>query len=294
MTVAPTIGVDVGGSFIKAVLLDEEGSIQDRFGTETPATAAGILDEIVKACTRLGPGLSAGVALAGLVDHSRGVLVWAPHLPGVEVPVAERLADRLGRPVAVDNDANLAALAEHRLGAGRDCTEMLMLTLGTGIGMGIITGGEVIRGRAHAGEIGHVVVDPEGRRCVCGRSGCWETVVSGGRLDADAVEVIGPQATASDLVRSAREGDSAAAERLASAAEWLAHGIEALVLALDPEVVVVGGAASLAGDVLLGPARSRLSHTEGAEHRPLCAVRAGILGADSGAVGAALSARGAS
>ncbi len=294
MTATPTIGVDVGGSFIKAVLLGPDGTVDARLGAKTPATSAAILEEIVRVCTQLGRGLSVGVALAGLVDHDRGVLVWAPHLPGVDVPVAHYVADRLEAPVAVDNDANLAALAEHRLGAGRGSSEMLMLTLGTGIGMGIILGGELIRGRAHAGEVGHIIADPGGRRCVCGRSGCWETVVSGGRLDSDAAEVLGPGATAAHLVQSAREGNTAAADRLAAAADWLARGVESLVLVLDPEVVVMGGAASLAGDALLDPTRRRLDGTEGAEHRRPCHVIAGILGAEAGAVGAALLARSAS
>lgn len=291
MTAEPTIGVDVGGSFIKAVLLDGDDAIRGRTGTPTPATVSGILDAVVFAANELGRGRSVGVALAGLVDHARGALVWAPHLPGVQVPVAGLLARRLDAGVRVDNDANLAALAEWRLGAGRGFGEMLMLTLGTGIGMGVIRAGELMRGRAHAGEVGHITVQPEGRACSCGRTGCWETVVSGGRLDADAVEVLGEGSTAADLVRAALEGMPAAAGRLASAAGWLARGIESLVLALDPEAVVVGGAASLAGDLLLEPVRQRLSTTEGAGHRRPCEVRAGILGAEAGAVGAALLAR---
>lgn len=290
----PTIGVDVGGSYIKAVRLGGEGAIEGRLLRETPLTSAGVLDSIVALVSELGPGLPVGVALAGLVDHRRATLVWAPHLPGVDVPVADLLAPRLGAPVAVDNDANLAALAENRLGAGNGSREMLMLTLGTGIGMGLIMGGELRRGMAHAGEVGHVIVQPGGSNCVCGRRGCWETVVSGSRLDVDATEVLGSGSTAADLVGAARRGMPAAIERLRSAAGWLAHGIESLVLALDPEVVVVGGAGSLAGDLLLEPVRHRLARTEGAGHRRPCQVRAGILGAEAGAVGAALLARGPS
>lgn len=165
---------------------------------------------------------------------------------------------------------------------------VVLLTLGTGIGMGIVVDGRVYHGRAHAGEVGHITVEPGGLRCECGRRGCWETNVSGRRLDADAVAILGEGSVAADLVVAARQGHGPASTALAKAASWLAAGVEMVALALDPELVVVGGAAAQAGDLLLGPVRQRLAHTEGAGHRAPARVEAVVLGAEAGAVGAAL------
>jgi glucokinase len=285
-----TVGIDVGGSFVKAVLRRPDGFVERRARARTGATVAENIEVITALASELGPSSAVGVALAGLVDHRRGVLVWAPHLPGEEVPVADLLRRRLGVKVVVDNDANMAAVAEHRQGAAVGAASMVMLTLGTGIGMGLVVDGALVHGRAHAGEVGHITVDADGEKCPCGRYGCWETKVSGRRLDADAVEVLGEGRSAADLVAAARRGHPQAVERLAAAAGWLARGVEVIVLALDPEMVVVGGAAAQAGDLLLEPVRKRLAVTEGAAHRTPAVVTAGILGPDAGAVGAAIAA----
>lgn len=283
----PTVGVDVGGTFVKAILWSH--GVARRGQRRTPDTVEGMLEVVEETAESLGPGLPVGVGLAGLVDHRRGVLVWAPHLPGEEVEVRGVLEERLGVPVQVDNDANFAAVAEHRVGiaVGRD--PVMMITLGTGIGMGMIARGKLFHGQAYAGEVGHITVEPNGEPCACGRRGCWETKVSGSRLEADAAVALGAGSTANDLVDAAYRGHREAAGRLAEAGEWLARGIETLVLALDPQLVVVGGAAAQAGDLLLAPVRRRLAHTEGSRHRDSTVV-AGILGPDAGAIGAAIAA----
>lgn len=283
-----TVGVDVGGTFIKAVRRAGDGNIDRHLRRPTPRTAEGILDEVAETASTLGEGLAIGVGLAGLVDHDRGTLVWAPHLPGEGVEVAA-LSERLGAAVVVDNDANCAAVAEHRQGAARGADHVVMLTVGTGIGMGLVIDGHIHRGRAHAGEAGHMTVDPDGARCACGRRGCWETKVSGLRLDGTALELLGEGTSAADLIDAARAGHPPAKAAVEEAGSWLGVGIETLVLALDPDVVVVGGAAAQA-DLLLEPARRRLMRTEGAGHRAPPPVRAGILGPDAGAVGAAICA----
>lgn len=286
-----SVGVDVGGSFVKAVRRGADGAIEERLRRPTPPSSGAMIDLIADVAGSADPGMPVGVGLAGLVDHDRGVLVWAPHLPGEEVEVGRVLSERLDRSVFVDNDANCAAVAEQRQGAARDATEVLMLTLGTGIGMGLLVDGRIQRGRGHAGEAGHMTVDPGGDACACGRVGCWETKVSGARLAEDAAAVLGPGEGASRLIEAARSGHPAAAEAVGEAANWLAVGIESLVLALDPEVVVVGGAvAGESDDLLLEPVRRRLAGTEGAGHRSPLPLRASILGADSGAIGAAICA----
>lgn len=286
---APAVGIDIGGTSMKGVRL-EDGRVVERAARPTPRAAADLVDAVGSLARALGKGMPVGVGAAGLVDHTGGVLVWAPHLPGENLELAEPLVARLAVPVVVDNDANLAALAEHRLGAAAGANPVLMVTLGTGIGLGIVLGGDIFRGRGHAGEAGHVTVDPHGEVCACGRRGCWETLVSGARLDRDARRLLGTGSSASDLVAAARGGDEAALKALAEAGHWLARGIEALVLVFDPATVVVGGAAASAGDFLLDPVRERLARTEGASHRDPVLLTTGILGSDAGAVGAAICA----
>jgi glucokinase len=281
------VGIDIGGSNVKAVRL-REGEIEERAVRSTPTTFAAILEVASDMATGLGSGLPLGVGLAGLVDHRSGVLVWAPHLPGEEVAVSAPLGERLGVDVTVDNDANLASYGEHVAGGGRGTT--LTVTVGTGIGMGVVVDGEIFHGRAHAGEVGHVTVEPNGAPCPCGRRGCWETLVSGRRLTSDAVAVLGAGSDVSDLVSAAIEGHPAAAARLAGAGRWLAWGIEGLVLAFDPDEVVLGGGVAAAGDYLLDPVRRRLAATEGAGRRRSTTVRVGILGPYAGAIGAAMAA----
>lgn len=283
------VGVDVGGTTVKAVVWGEGGTTR-RTSRPTPSSPDELIGAIVELASDLGAGLPVGVGLAGLVDHARGVLVWAPHLPGEDVPVREELEKRLQVGVVVDNDANLAALAEHRRGAALGKANVVLLTLGTGIGMGLLVDGRIYHGRAHAGEVGHITMEADGDPCACGRRGCWETKVSGRRLEEGAEAVLGRGRGAADLVEAARAGDETAAAALARAGEWLAVGVETLVLALDPDIVVVGGAGAGGGELLLAPVRRRLTGTEGAGSRDPTPVVAGILGPHAGAVGAAICA----
>lgn len=282
------VGVDVGGTYVKAVRREVDGTVEEHARHPTPSSPEALVALAGDMAAALGPGLAVGVALAGLVDTDEGVLVWGPHLPGEHVAVGGPLSRRLGVDVVVDNDANLAALAEHRQGAARGTGTALMLTLGTGIGLGIIAHGRILRGRGHAGEVGHVTVDEGGEDCSCGRRGCWETKVSGRSLETRAEMVLGEGKGAADLMGAARAGDPSAVASLGEAGSWLAVGIEALVLVFDPDIVVVGGAAARGGDLLLEPVRRRVAGTEGAMHRHPTPVVAGILGPDAGAIGAAI------
>jgi len=204
----------------------------------------------------------------------------------------------------VDNDANLAALAEARRGAGSGERMVLFIGLGTGIGGGLVVAGRVERGRGFLGEVGHMVVDPAGPRCACGRRGCWEALVSGTALGRAAGELAsadrsgllarlaaGTVPRGEHLVAAAGAGDRAAGEALAAAGAWLGRGLANLVAVLDPDVIVVGGAAAGAGEALLGPARAKMAETvEGGRHRRPTPVRPARFGAGAGLVGAALAA----
>lgn len=293
-----SVGIDVGGSLIKAVRLDSGGNVEESVRVDTPPQVESILDQVADLAVRVGDGIPVGVGFAGLVDANNRILRWAPHLPGVDVAVGDLLDLRLGRRatngrrVRVDNDANLAAWAEYRLGAGRGYENVVVITLGTGIGMGLILDGEIRHGRAHAGEVGHIRAVADGETCECGRTGCWETMVSGRRLDADARSVLGVGATAADLVEAANRGDVGAGSALTDAGIWLGWGLETVAMSLDPELIVVGGGVMAAGEALLAPARQRMEARKGREPGPSIEVRAGMLGPYAGAIGAALVAVG--
>jgi glucokinase len=304
------IGVDAGGTKVAGVLVDCErgGEILDRRVAETPATdGEAATRTIVAVAKELMPGAddvrALGVGAAGMVDRS-GVMRYAPNVAWREFPLAERIEQGAGLPTLVDNDANVAAWGEFRFGAGRGSTHMLLVTVGTGIGGGIVNDGTLFRG-AHgfAGEIGHIIVEPGGPLCGCGNLGCWEQVASGraiGRLGRQAamdhpqslmVELAGGDPDRVDgpvVTAAARRGDQVATHLLAEVGRRLGEGIGGLVNVLDPDVVVVGGGVLEAGDLLLGPARrSFVEAVEAPDHRPEVPIVAAALGNDAGAVGAA-------
>jgi glucokinase len=252
-----------------------------------------------------GPLAAVGVGVAGLVDLE-GVLRFGPNLPdAIDFAVAPVVRERWGVPVIVDNDANTALWAEYRAGCAVGATEAVLVTLGTGIGAGVVVDGRLQRGAAgFAGEPGHMVVDPSGPPCPCGRRGCWERFASGsglGRLARDAAEagqadrvvaLAGGDAEdvrGQHVTRAALEGDPDAIAVLRQFAWWVALGIANLVNVLDPELVVIGGGLAAAGELLLAPTRQAyaglvLAH----EHRPPVRIEAALMGADAGAIGAGL------
>ena len=315
MREAVVVGVDVGGSKILAGAVSGQGAVLHRVRLVTPGGvgAPSLVEEaLVEAVGSLQAAYEVtaiGIGAAGWVDRDGEVVRFAPHLPWREEPLAARLQDRLGVPVWLDNDANTGALAELRLGAARHRAEMLFLTLGSGIGGAQVSGGRVVRG-AHglAGEFGHMPVVPAGRDCPCGGRGCWEQYASGDALVREARELVArgsPDAvvmrefvgddsdrlTGEVVTAAAERGDPAAMEAVRRVGEWLGVGIGGLCAGLDPELVVVGGGVSQAGDLLLGPARAALSQTlPGRGFRPVPPIVAAALGADASMVGAALMA----
>ena len=308
MSSRQSVGVDIGGTKIAAMRITAEGEIRARTVIPTPATDQSAAMPAIEAAAAavLEDGVAAiGVGLAGLIDVRSGALLSAPNLVWRDMAVSEDLTAKFGLPVTVDNDATAAAWGESRLGASRGSDESLFVGVGTGIGGGIVAGGRLLRG-AHgfAGEIGHTIVEPGGPPCGCGNRGCWEQVASGlaiARAGARAVadepgsaiaRLAGgdPRRATGELVtEAARQGDVIAVAILAAVARRLGEGIAGLVNILDPDVVVIGGGASEAGDLLLGPLREAyLAAVEGADVRPEVSIVRAQLGNDAGAIGAAL------
>ena len=251
-----------------------------------------------------------GLGVAGFVDGDRAHVVFAPNLGWRDEPVKKAVEDRLGIPVVVENDANATVWAETRFGAARGQSHVILLTIGTGIGCGIVIGGKLYRGRwGMGGEAGHYCVVPNGRVCGCGNRGCWEQYASGNALRAEARKfarrssaaatrllqlgggtpkgIAGPQIT-----RAAEEGDPAALRCFNIVGSWLGHGMADLAAILDTGCFVVGGGVSEAGDLLLDPAKSAFEKSlTGRGHRAPAQIVMAELGPDAGLVGAADLAR---
>lgn len=301
------VGIDVGGTKINAVRIAGDGRILDRANAATPAeNQEATLATMIELARRIVSDdvLAMGVGAAGVVDAQSGVLHFAPNLAWRNLPIAQRMRAALGLPCQVDNDANVAAYGEYRFGAGRGYRHLLLVTVGTGIGGGIVSDGRLFRG-AHgfAAEIGHIIVEPGGPECGCGNRGCWEQVAAGRAIDrlgreaargpdgAALRELAGgdPERVTGKLVTEvARRGDTAGIRILTEVGRRLGEGIGGLVNVLDPQVVVVGGGAIDAGELLLEPARAAfVDAVEAPEYRPPVPILAARLGPDAGAVGAA-------
>jgi glucokinase len=303
------IGIDIGGTKLLGVRLGPGGDIEETMRLPAPARPDELLTALGQVVDELSGGHlpgSVGVGVPALVDQT-GVLRFSPHLPGlVGLSLATEVA-RLWPGVAVwsGNDATAAGWAEHTVGAARGVAEGLMVTLGTGIGGGIVSGGQIREG-AHrfAGEFGHMVIDPHGPPCPCGKQGCWERYASGsglGRLGREAaiaghlprvVDLAGgdPEGVRGEHVTAAAaEGDGPAIAAMGRFAWWLALGLANLANILDPEVIVLGGGLIDAGEVLLGPTRRAFADlVEADEQRGGIAIIPAALGSRAGAVGAGL------
>jgi glucokinase len=308
------IGIDVGGTKILGVVVDPaSGEIQARHKAPTPRSEpdelpAAIAAVVGKLADETGSPVGIGVGVPGLVDH-QGVLHYGPNVPGVmKLDIAGVLRTEFGIPVVAENDASCAALAEHRLGAARGTMHAVVVTQGTGIGGGLIVGGRLLRGsNGFAGEPGHMMVDRSGPLCACGRHGCWEAVSSGTGLanlarqivseggGARIVELAGgePGHIRGEHVSAAMaEGDTDAATVLDRFAGWVAEGIASLVTLLDPDVVVLGGGLTVINQHFIADVRERvMPKVMGGAHRPAVPIVPARLGAEAGAIGAAVNAR---
>jgi glucokinase len=307
---APTVGIDLGGTNLRVGVVDADGRVVDECRVPAPNALDDLAEAVGNAFDEVATAEPAavGIGAAGMIDAD-GVVHYAPNLPMfVNVPLRSLVEDVVQLPVVVDNDANVAAWGEACHGALRGHTNGLLVTLGTGIGGGIIADGRLLRG-AHgfAAEIGHWQLDPDGPKCACGEVGHWEALASGtalGRLGRErAAGGAAPGALARaggevDAVTGVHVGDSAQAGEpdgraiVAEYARLVALGLAGLSNILDPEVVVVSGGLVELGDALLEPLRASFAgHLEGSDYRPEVPIVAGELGDVAGVVGAAALAR---
>lgn len=293
------VGVDIGGTKVLAVLLSAAGDVVGTAQVPMPgrtASEAEVEDALVAAATAVAGGApitGLGVAAAGFVDGSGERVRFAPHLPWRDAPVRRRIADRVGVPVVLDNDANCAAYAEIVAGVARGVGSGLLITVGTGIGGAVLQDGAVVRGaNGMAGEFGHVQVVPDGLACECGLHGCWEQYCSGRALERVMRVTLGSHLDGPAVAAAARAGDRVAREAFASIGTWLGVGIASLISAFDPEIVVVGGGVSAVGDLLLEPARrGLLDSLPAVGHRVVPPLVPASFGPEAGAAGAAFLAR---
>lgn len=310
----PTIGLDVGGTKIAGALIDPAGTVLVRRTVASPASDP---DAIVASLARLVEELSpsdsrpaVGAACAGYLDAARETVRFAPNLAWRDFPLRQLLADATGHDVVIENDADAAAYGELICGAAQGSDDLVMVTLGTGVGGAVVHGGRVHRGAfGIGGELGHVRVEREGRLCGCGNRGCLESYSSGTALLARAREAVASGAAGAaalsdvcdgdvsalsghDVSRLAADGDVLSVELLADVGRWLGEGLATVAAVVDPGLIVVGGGLSATGELVLGPARAAYAqHLTGGAHRPVADMVLAQLGNDAGMIGAAALAR---
>lgn len=304
------IGIDIGGTKVAAGVVDIRGNILAEARRDTPGHDPRHVEAIIAALvSELSAGYrirSVGIGAAGWMDLTNGTVLFSPHLAWRNEPLRHNLERILRRRVTVVNDADAAAWAEWRFGAGQGETRMVCITLGTGIGGAMIMDGALERGRfGVAGEFGHQIIVPQGHRCECGNRGCWEQYASGNALGREARELAtanSPVAqallrevdgdprliTGAVVTKLALEGDPACRELVDDVGQWLGLGLANLAAALDPGTFVVGGGLGAAGELLLEPARRAFARNlTGRGFRPAARVEGAALGPFAGLVGAA-------
>jgi glucokinase len=302
----------VGGTKIAAGVVTPEGEILDEARYPTPHSRERLVESIGRAVAEVRGGFDVGgvcLAVPGLILDQKNTVVFSPNLRAIEgIPLKEELGSKMGLPLTIENDANAAAWGEFRFGAGSEVDHLVFVTLGTGIGGGVITHGVLLRGaQGSGGELGHVTVHATGPRCACGNRGCLEALASGTAIGRRGREVASERPNSAlgrlaikrkvlgeDVTELARGDDELALSVLEEAGQWLGIGLAGFVNIFNPEMVVVGGGAMEAGELILKPARREVYLRARPPSRDLVEVKEATLGPESGVLGAAALARDAS
>jgi glucokinase len=304
-TSRPAIGLDIGGTKIAGAVVDRTGTVLMELVEPTPEesdaeSVTAVLVDLIERLRAAHDVAAIGVGAAGIVEWPAGKMLWAPNNAYRDWPVREQLEKATNLPVVVDNDANVAALAEARL--GEPYPNMVLVTVGTGIGGGLVMDGEIYRGPTGLGaELGHIILNPDGPRCGCGNHGCFEAYASGTALtrmgrDAAADDPEGVIArlgagdvTGQTVARAALEGDETAMALFARLGRWLGVGIASLANIFEVDAVVVGGGLVETGELLLAPARAAAREFAYAPTaRGIAPIMPATFGGDAGKIGAAL------
>jgi glucokinase len=302
------IGVDIGGTKTKAGIVDESGAqlAEVEIPTDPTAGTKSILT-VIEDLSRRGEQMdidieAVGIGAAGFVSSATGSVTFAPNLVYDDPHIAHAVHARTGLPVVVDNDANAAVWGERTFGTARGADDIVLLTLGTGVGSGIISNGRLIRGATGAGaEFGHTIVDPEGPQCNCGLRGCVEQFASGQAIARMGREAVGADPdstilafadsiesiTAQDVAKAARQLDESARDVMRRAGLMLGIAMSNLANLFDPEVIVLGGSVVRAGEPFLGPARDQLAEMTAAQRRRPMRLDVSSLGGEAAILGAA-------
>jgi glucokinase len=303
------VGIDLGGTKILSLCLDADHNVVGRDYRETHAqegveAVIGRMVQSAQAAAGNRKLLGIGISAPGPLDIGRGIVTNAPNLPGwTNISLQKLISQRAGAPAWIENDANAGALAEHRLGAGRGSQHMVLVAVGTGVGGGLVLDGRLYHGASGgAGEVGHMVVDPDGTLCGCGRAGCLEAVASGRALDkaAEAIAAAQPNGMLAQIARresehpeahildvAATEGDVAAIEAIQRAGRFLGVGLANLVNLLNPNVIVIGGSVRKS-KLYVQTAIESMQREAFAQHLADVQVVEAELGDDAPAIGAAL------
>jgi glucokinase len=301
--VSAVVAIDVGGTGLKGAVLDRGGTLLAQERRPTPrrpdgsADGSAIVDAVLALAGDLmgavaaseGGGVRVALAVPGLVDDEAGIVALAPNLGWRDLPLRAIAEERLGVPAVVWHDARAAALAEGTLGAARGARDWLLVTIGTGIGGALVSGGNVLLGsRGATGELGHIGVVPDGPLCACGKRGCLEALASGRNISERYAELRGgPGVSAEEVVARAERGDAAAAQVWDAAIDALARALATCAVLLDPELIVLGGGVASAGARLLDPLAARLAQE--VRFGPAPQLRTAALGERAGWIGAGLA-----
>lgn len=303
-----TVGIDIGGTSVRAGVVDAQGQVLTAVRAPTPRTTTAtedLLVDLVQQLRAAHPVHAVGLAVAGFISTDREQVMFAPHLAWRDAKVPALLSERLDLPVVMDHDVNSAALAEYRLGAARASSVALVIALGTGIGAGLVVNGELYRGgHGVAPELGHLMVVPDGRACPCGKRGCWERYCSGTALAATGLHLwrqagrrlpdnlADREITGTVVAKAAGDGDPEALAAMDELGHWLGVGMAMAADVLDPDVIVIGGGVSGAAPLFLPQAQQVLQRQiTGGAYRPLPRVALARFGDSAAVIGGALHAR---